>query len=179
MAGRRQIKGFLWSGIAGIAIGVAVMLLGNMFYTKSSTNESCISCHYHSEADEAWKQSSHYNNPSGTKTDCAQCHLPPEGQGRFAAKTRLGLKDLWSYIFKKSEDIDWAAKRDAEYARKMVFGESCKSCHVNLFPEGVTDDGITAHLYYENNERKLDLQCISCHLDVGHPIPGYSHKKMT
>jgi len=46
------------------------------------------------------------------------------------------------------------------------------------FPEGVTDDAVTAHLYYEENAEKLDLQCISCHLDVGHYNPNYAHGQM-
>ena len=48
-----------------------------------------------------------------------------------------------------------------------------------MFPEGITNDGITAHLYYDENEKKLDLQCISCHLDAGHYNPNYNHSKLT
>lgn len=47
-----------------------------------------------------------------------------------------------------------------------------------LFPSRLSQEGITAHLYYEENEKKLDLQCISCHLDVGHYDPNYTHAKM-
>ena len=49
---------------------------------------------------------------------------------------------------------------------------------MNLFPEGITDDGVTAHLYYEDNAEKLDLQCISCHLDAGHYNPNYQHAQL-
>ena len=66
-----------------------------------------------------------------------------------------------------------------EHAVKYIPNESCKECHQNLFPEGITSDGVTAHLYYEENEKKLDLQCISCHLDAGHYNPNYAHAKMT
>ena len=88
------------------------------------------------------------------------------------------MKDIWSYITKKQEDIDWDSKGELEYATKIVYNESCKECHINLFPEGITDDGVTAHLYYEENEEKLDLQCISCHLDAGHYNPNYQHGQM-
>ncbi len=66
-----------------------------------------------------------------------------------------------------------------EYAVKYIPNKSCVKCHQNLFPEGITDDGITAHLYYEENAEKLDLQCISCHLDAGHYNPNYAHGQMT
>ena len=67
----------------------------------------------------------------------------------------MGMKDVWSYVTKDLETIDWDRKGELEYARNIVYNESCKECHVNLFPQGVTDDGIKAHLYYEENEKKL------------------------
>ena len=80
---------------------------------------------------------------------------------------------------KDSADFDWDLKSELEHAVKYIPNESCKECHQNLFPEGITSDGVTAHLYYEENEKKLDLQCISCHLDAGHYNPNYAHAKMT
>jgi formylglycine-generating enzyme required for sulfatase activity len=91
----------------------------------------------------------------------------------------MGLHDLWAYWTKDSADFKWDEKKQLDYAVKIVFNESCKECHINLFPKGLTDDGGTAHLYYETNEKKLNLQCISCHLDVGHYNPNYKHAKMS
>ena len=172
-------KKFLLVGLAGLVVGFSLMILLNSLYVKSSSNEACMMCHYHPESDASWKQSIHYNNGSGVKTDCVECHLPPKGSfAYFKAKAKTGMKDVWSYLTKKQEDIDWDSKGELEYATKIVYNESCKECHVNLFPEGITDDGVTAHLYYEENEEKLDLQCISCHLDAGHYNPNYQHGQM-
>ncbi len=173
-------KKFLLVGLAGLVVGFSLMILLNSFYVKSSSNEACMMCHYHPDSDASWKQSVHYNNGSGVKTDCVECHLPPKGSfAYFKAKAATGMKDVWSYLTKKQEDIDWDSKGELEYATKIVYNESCKECHINLFPEGITDDGVTAHLYYEENEEKLDLQCISCHLDAGHYNPNYQHGQMT
>lgn len=172
-------KKFLLVGLAGLVVGFSLMILLNSLYVKSSSNEACMMCHYHPESDASWKQSIHYNNGSGVKTDCVACHLPPKGSfAHFKAKAKSGMKDVWSYLTKKQEDIDWDSKGELEYATKIVYNESCKECHVNLFPEGITDDGVTAHLYYEENEEKLNLQCISCHLDAGHYNPNYQHGQM-
>lgn len=118
-------------------------------------------------------------NSSGTKTDCAQCHLPPKGTFKYAyTKARMGIKDVWAHLTKDTESIDWSRKGELEYAQNIVFNESCKECHINLYPEGITDQGITAHLYYDDNEQKLNLQCISCHLDAGHYNPNYKHESL-
>ena len=169
-------KKYLLAGLGGLVVGISLMVIFNSFWTKSSSNDSCMSCHAHPQSDASYKQSYHYLNGSGTKTDCAACHLPPKGTFRHAyAKARTGIKDLWSHLTKDTETIDWDRKGELEYASRIVYNESCKECHINLFPEGISDDGITAHLYYEDNEEKLDLQCISCHLDAGHYNPNYKH----
>ena len=140
-----------------------------------------MKCHVHPHVEDSWKLSKHVNNGSGVKTHCVACHLPPQSDtwGHYTAKAKLGLKDVWSYLTKDTSEMDWDLKSELEHAVKYIPNESCKDCHQNLFPEGVTDDGVTAHLYYEENEEKLDLQCISCHLDAGHYNPNYSHSKMT
>ena len=166
--------------LTGLVLGLVLMILFNTAVQKTSTNDYCMSCHVHTDADAAWKQSSHYNNPSGTKVDCVECHLPPKGTpGYYAAKMKTGVKDLWAFWTKDKEELDFESKKELEHAVGIVYNASCKECHVNLFPQGISDDGVIAHLYYEENEKKLDLQCISCHLDVGHYNPNYQHQKMT
>ena len=166
-------------GLCGVVAGVVVTLALTDVYHRSSSNETCFSCHVHPESDANWKLSVHYNNASGTKTDCEACHLPPRGSfARFKAKAHMGVRDVWAYLTKDKDGFDWDSKGELENAVKIVYNESCKECHVNLFPAGISDDGITSHLYYEENEEKLNLQCISCHLDAGHYNPNYSHAQM-
>ena len=173
-------KKFLLVGLAGLVLGFSLMIAFNYVWVNSSKNESCMSCHFHPESDASWKQSVHYNNESGVMTDCAACHLPPKGSFEYVkAKAKTGMKDLWSYMTKNPEDVDWDSKGELEYAQTIVYNESCKACHVNIFPKGITDEGVTAHLYYDENEEKLNLQCISCHLDAGHYNPNYKHEALT
>lgn len=162
-----------------IVLGISLLICFNWMWDKSSLNESCMSCHYHTDSDNSWKQSMHHNSKSGVMTDCAACHLPPKGTLDYTkAKITTGAKDIWSYLTKDKEEIDWESKSELEYASKIVYNESCKACHVNIYPEGISDDGITAHLYYDDNEEKLGLQCISCHLDAGHYNPNYQHSAL-
>lgn len=163
----------------GVAVGVSVTIALNRVYMKTSTNEYCMSCHVHEDADKSWQYSVHHHSKSGVVTDCAACHLPPKGTAaHFFTKLRMGVKDIWGYLTKDPAEIDWEAKSQLEYAQTIVYNESCKECHQELFPSRITDEGMKAHLYYENNEERLGLQCISCHLDAGHYDPNYSHARM-
>jgi formylglycine-generating enzyme required for sulfatase activity/nitrate/TMAO reductase-like tetraheme cytochrome c subunit len=174
-----------WKRLAGVvcisaAAGMLLMVGFNYAWVSSSKDESCMACHVHPDSEESWRMSAHYMNGSGTKTSCAECHLPPKGSVDYAvAKIKTGGKDIFSYIFKDKEKINWEAKGELEHARKIVYNESCIECHHNLFPEGISDDGVTAHLYWEDKHSELDMNCIDCHLDVGHYDPNYTHAQMT
>jgi formylglycine-generating enzyme required for sulfatase activity/nitrate/TMAO reductase-like tetraheme cytochrome c subunit len=139
-----------------------------------------MSCHVHPHVEDSWKLSKHFNNASGTKVHCVDCHLPPKNHtwSHYTAKTKLGMRDVWGYLTKDSVDFEWDRLSEIESAVTYIPNASCKECHHNLFPEGVTDEAVIAHLYYEENEEKLNLQCISCHLDAGHFNPNYKHSKM-
>ena len=179
MSKASKSKKYFLLGLGAIVIGFSLLIVFNWMWDKSSTNDSCMSCHYHTDSDTSWKQSVHYNSKSGVMTDCAACHLPPKGTLDYTkAKLSTGMQDVWSYLTKNKEDIDWESKGELEYAQKIVYNESCKACHVNIYPEGITDEGVTAHLYYDDNEEKLGLQCISCHLDAGHYNPNYQHSAL-
>lgn len=166
--------------ILGILIGAGVFVAAYKTSVYFSSDESCMMCHVHPHVEQSWKLSVHVNNGSGVKTHCVDCHLPPQSNtwDHYTAKAKLGLHDTWGYLTKDSADFNWDTKSELENAVKYIPNESCKECHQNLFPEGVTNDAITAHLYYDENEKKLDLQCISCHLDAGHYNPNYKHGKL-
>ncbi len=178
----KEGRGSCWIiGLIGLMVGIFAMVALGGTMNKTSTNEYCMSCHVHEQADADWKKSLHYNSKSGVRTDCIECHLPPKEDGflkYYMAKSKIGAKDLWTKMTKDAGEIDWESKRELEHARKIVYNASCEKCHVNLYPEGISDDGITAHLHYEENVKKLGLDCISCHLNVGHDMPGYQHKRL-
>ncbi len=121
------------------------------------------------------------------ETDCVECHLPPKGSfAYFKAKGQDRYEGRMVVPHQEEGGYRLGQQGRIEYATKIVYNESCKECHINLFPEGITDDGVTAHLY-EENEEKLDLQCISCHLDAdttielparpdGGPANGYGRR---
>lgn len=163
----------------GVFVCTIIFIISNKAVKKTSTDEYCQSCHIHPMADDSWKKSSHFYNKSGVKVHCVECHLPPkEESGYLIQKARTGLKDLYGFYFMNHKSFDWENKRLLEHAVKIVYNESCLRCHQNLYTKGLSTDGGTAHLYYEKNVEKLNLQCINCHLDAGHYNPNYKHEKM-
>lgn len=173
------MKKFLIWFTPGLIVGVLVILGAGKAVNVTSTNKFCMSCHIHPIADAEWKKSVHYDTQSGYRVGCAECHLPPKGDGYLWEKTKTGLRDLWGYLVKDSASFDWEAKGRLENARKHVYESSCIKCHENLFPAKLTKEGEDAHLYYTQQEKTPDLHCINCHLNAGHFIEGYTHGSNT
>ena len=174
-------KILLVTGLVCLVLGMCIALILGSTMSNTSSAEYCMSCHYHEQADADWKKSEHFLSKSGVVTSCTECHLPPQENGFFRyymIKSRTGAKHMWKKITTSKDKIDWEAMRNLDHATSTVYNESCLKCHANLYPEGINDDGITAHLYYEENASKLGLNCISCHLNTGHHMPGYEHKRL-
>ncbi len=161
----------------GFVLGSLAIIGGNRAIEATSTDEFCEKCHVHPHATESWKLSTHYATKSGMHIHCVECHLPPKGHGYLIEKARLGVKDIYGYFFKDSAEFNWESKRTLEKARHFVYNKSCTQCHANLFPLTLTKEGMDAHLYYTQNEK--DLQCINCHLNVGHYDPNAKHASNT
>jgi formylglycine-generating enzyme required for sulfatase activity len=177
-----KLKSAKWPWLlffTGIITCAILLFTGKKAIEKTSSDDYCISCHIHPDADAAWKKSAHYYNQSGVRVHCVECHLPPkENNGYLLSKAKTGMKDLYSYYFKDHKTFDWENKGLLEHAVTIVSNESCIKCHQNLYTKGLSTEGGTAHLYYEKNAENLNLQCINCHLDAGHYNPNYKHEKM-
>lgn len=164
----------LWF-LPGLLLGALVILGAGKALHMTSGNSYCISCHIHPMADASWKKSVHYDTRSGYRVECIACHLPPQGKGYLWAKTKTGLRDLWSKWTKDPASFDWTDKRRLETARGYVYESSCIKCHQNLFPAKLSKAGEDAHLYYTQTKKTDELNCINCHLNAGHYIDGYTH----
>lgn len=171
-------KSLIWFLGGGIVVSLFI-LGGHKGVVVTSTNDYCISCHLHPQADDSWKKSVHYITQSGIVVACTECHLPPKGDGYFWAKGKTGLRDLWSKWTKDSASFNWENRRRLEVARGYVYESSCIKCHANLFPSKLTKEGENAHLYYTQTKKTPDLHCINCHLNAGHKIEGYTHGSNT
>ena len=170
---KRRIK--FWYFILGIVICIIFSTAGEKVITYTSSDKYCMSCHVHPVPEQNWKLSTHYDNKSGTIVHCVDCHLPPKGHGYLTGKAKHGIKDVYGYFFKDSASINWEEKKLLEKARGFVYEQSCLVCHQNLFPVTLSVDGNNAHLFYTTSKEKLN--CINCHLYVGHFDKYMKHQK--
>ena len=174
MAGKGK-KRFWFIFLAGVLVAVILLFSGQKTVVYTSSDNFCVTCHVHPQADKSWKRSTHYDNKRGIVVHCVDCHLPPHGEGYLVEKTKTGLRDVYGKLFKDTEKINWEEKSLVEFASRHTYKSSCINCHENLFPIGLSKDGSDAHLYYSEHEG--ELHCINCHLNVGHYSEHAIHAK--
>lgn len=166
---RHVLIALVIGGVGGI--GFILFLIEFDHYTSS--NEFCTSCHSMSYADEAYKQSAHYNSDSGVRASCGHCHV---SEGIFAATLdhAIGGKDLLkqikgSLLGPNYDDpvinllsLPEAAFHARDWFRKTE-GATCQRCHVIEAVQGKRPDTPEIH--------KVDAQgktCIDCHYNLVH-----------
>jgi sulfatase modifying factor 1 len=158
----------------GLLSGVVLLLFSHKALEYTSTDASCEACHVHPHSTSSWKLSVHYGNTSGVVVHCVDCHLPPKGTlYHYTEKARVGLKDIYGFLFKDISKLDWEEKSTIEAAKRFTYNASCQKCHQNLFQLDLSQKGVNAHReFLENPEDKV---CIQCHLEVGHYNPDAVH----
>ena len=161
--------------LLGIIITIVLIYPFNKAISYTSTNEYCASCHVHDHAINSWRLSPHVNNDAGIVVGCVDCHLAPKGDGYIITKIKHGTKDVYGYYFKDSADYKWDTKRTVEKANQYTYEESCKKCHVNLYPVGLSAEGADSHIHYEQSDG--EMTCLNCHMHTGHYDPNYKHEQ--
>src|SRR5262245_51373946 len=89
-------------GVLVLAGFVAGIRFGGAFTTAldlTNTEPFCFSCHeMRSNVLEELKTTVHYNNRSGVRARCPDCHVPHEWTHKIARKMQAS-KEIWGKIF--------------------------------------------------------------------------------
>lgn len=71
-----------WSVLAlvviGMVVGIALIVLPHVGIKLTSSTEFCVSCHSMQPVYEEYKQSAHFQNASGVRAECHDCHIPSD-----------------------------------------------------------------------------------------------------
>jgi len=152
--------------MAGIVVGMALLLIGAAGLRYTSSDNFCMSCHVHPRADSTWTLSTHHKNTSGVVVHCTECHLPPGGIHHLSEKARMGVRDFYSNWFKDTDKINWDERAALYNAHNYTYDSSCIRCHAELYSDSLSAKGVKAHKHYESTSD--EVYCINCHKGVGH-----------
>jgi len=142
----------------------------------TNTLDFCIGCHeMRDTVYQEYKESVHYNNRTGVRATCPDCHVPNDWAGKMIRKLQAS-KDVWGtltgYIqtpeLFEQHRMEMATR---EWARMTASGSAtCKSCH--------SFDDMDAKRQKPSAQQKHQLArkegktCIDCHKGIAHLLPA-------
>lgn len=182
---RRLWNGF-WSPAARTALGIllivgfvgGVVFWGGFNWALEMTNTEtfCIGCHEMKDNVYAeYKQSIHFQNHSGVRATCPDCHVPKDWQHKIIRKIQAS-QELWGHFVTQSiwtkEKFD--AKRidlaKHEWARmKSTDSRECRNCHNFDYMDFTKQENRAA----KQHQAAVDQgkTCIDCHQGIAHKLP--------
>ncbi|WP_050603712.1 NapC/NirT family cytochrome c [Ruegeria sp. 6PALISEP08] len=185
---KRGLLGRLWNAIwtpavmfssgflilAGFLAGI--LFWGGFHWTLELTNteEFCVSCHTMETNLGEYRETIHYNNHSGVRAICSDCHVPDEWNHKIKAKI-MAVKDVYHELVgtistpEKYEDHRLAMASAVWKKMKASDSRECRNCHNFDYMDFTIQETRAA----SEHQRAIDtgMTCIDCHQGIAHSLP--------
>ena len=174
---RQTLKGSLVA-LALLSFTAGIVFWGGFHTIVEATNTEtfCIGCHEMRDNVYAeYKKTIHYNNRTGVRAVCADCHVPREWLPKMVRKVQA-TRELYGKVTGSIDTREkFEAKRlqlaEREWARmKANDSLECRNCHslASMDTEKQKPRAKKSHeLGLKNNDT-----CIVCHKGIAHQKPA-------
>lgn len=162
--------------VVGMFAGIIFWGGFNTAMEVSNTETFCISCHEMEEnVYKEYQNTVHYNNRSGVRATCPDCHVPKEWHWKVARKIKA-TNELYHKVMgsvstpEKFEEKRLQLARNVWRVMKDTDSRECRNCH-----EFESMD------YLKQGRRAVDdhtkgfdegKTCIDCHKGIAHSLPA-------
>lgn len=161
----KLILGLLILG-TGLAIGFNVVL------EKTNTLDFCISCHsMASTVYLEYKQSTHYQNRTGVRAECSDCHVPKSFIPKIISKIKASA-DIYHTIMGSVDTPEKFEAKRLQMAQRVwktmqeTDSRECRSCHTKSAMNPALQKR-RAQIQHRDAEQNNET-CIDCHKGITH-----------
>ncbi|NVK18200.1 MAG: NapC/NirT family cytochrome c [Methylocystaceae bacterium] len=171
--------------IAFVSMIAGIVLWGgfNTFMEKTNTLSFCISCHeMKSTVYQEYKQSKHYQNASGVRAICSDCHVPKDWTHKLIRKVQA-TRELYHWAVgsintqeKFQTERYTLAKREWKRMRDNDSRE-CRNCH-SFEAMAFHEQTLKASRAMQDAYKK-GKTCIDCHKGIAHQMPDINKDNRT
>ncbi len=162
---------FIVGGLAGIIFWGGF----NTFMEYTNTMQFCVSCHeMRATVLPEYKKSVHFQNASGVRVICSDCHVPKQWTAKLVRKIKATNELYHKLAGSISTPEKFEAKR-LELA-KRVWAEmeandsrNCRNCHSYAAMDFHKQSRRSAEKMREAVKEKKT--CIECHKGIAHKLP--------
>jgi nitrate/TMAO reductase-like tetraheme cytochrome c subunit len=163
--------------VAGLLIG-AVMVIGTQVAVAvTGTDQFCgTTCHSHDKFVYPEHQlSAHYNNRTGVRAMCVDCHVPHSYPAKLFVKAEQGIVDAYAEMRgtistqEKFENERWRLANQVWDKMRADNSANCRHCHDPQAMDNAkqSEDAVKQHKKFASGK----ATCIDCHTGVAHKEP--------
>ncbi len=167
--------------IGGFAAGIVFWGGFNWAIELSNSEAFCISCHeMRNNVYAEYKETIHFNNRTGVRAVCADCHVPKEWTRKMVRKIEASFNELPKHLI---GTMDTREKFEAQRYRlalrvwtTMKNNDSleCRNCHdwKSMDQKKQLEKAVARH----EKGRQEGRTCIDCHFAIAHKEPEGGEK---
>ncbi|KAF0190934.1 MAG: nitrate/TMAO reductase membrane-bound tetraheme cytochrome c subunit [Gammaproteobacteria bacterium] len=169
--------------IGGFVAGIVFWGGFNTAMEMTNKEKFCIGCHEMRDfVYKEYQDSVHYNNKTGVRATCPDCHVPKEWIHKVVRKIQASNEVLHKVLGSISTEEKFEAKRlelaqHVWHTMKETDSRECRNCHDYESMDYMEQ----ARRASENHQRGFDqgLTCIDCHKGIAHSLPaGFEEGKL-
>jgi nitrate/TMAO reductase-like tetraheme cytochrome c subunit len=150
----------------------------NMAVEYSNKEAFCISCHeMRDNVYQEYQSTIHYDNRTGVRAVCADCHVPKAWTAKMTRKMRASMHELPHWML---GTIDTPEKFDARrlYLANRVWtdmkgsnSQECRNCHELTHMDLEMQQRSARSKHTVERQEKRGETCIDCHQGIAHTLP--------
>ncbi len=170
-----KIWGVPLIGMGAISLFAAGIIFWGGFNTAmeaTNTLEFCISCHeMESTVYQEYKTTIHYQNRTGVRAVCSDCHVPKSWIHKVVRKIKASKEVYHKILGSINTSEKFEAKRltlakNVWHEMKATDSRECRNCHTidSMNPEFQRPRARKQHL----SAMKAGQTCIDCHKGIAH-----------
>jgi len=169
---------FVTGGIAGIVFWGGF----NTYMEYTNSLEFCVGCHeMHDYVFEEYKSTVHYQNASGVRVICSDCHVPKQWTAKLLRKVRA-TNELFHHLAGSIDTPEKFAAKRLALAERVWAGmqdsgsRECRNCH--SFEAMDFDEQRRRPQKKHPQAMREGKTCIDCHKGIAHALPeGYEEEE--
>ena len=176
---------WFWLPTARFALGTllivgfvsGIFFWGGFNWAMEATNNEafCIGCHeMEANVYREYKQTVHYNNRTGVRATCPDCHVPKTWVHKIARKIQASNELYHHFLGTVDTPEKFEAKRlelagNVWKVMKETDSRECRNCHNFDFMDFTVQENRASKRHAEAIDS--GKTCIDCHKGIAHDLP--------
>ncbi len=162
--------------ILGFVSGILFWGAFNTGMELTNREAFCIGCHEMKDnVYEEYVSTVHYNNRSGVRATCPDCHVPKDWTHKMVRKIQASKEVLGKITGIVDTPMKFDEHRlqmaEREWARmKRTDSQECRNCHNFDFMDFTEQKGVAGQLHARASAE--GKTCIDCHKGIAHRLPA-------